>query len=97
VLDIFPQCDQAALTGESLPVTLRPGASAMMGSTITRGEIEAVCTATGGMTFFGKTAMLINNVDDMAHFEKIFYQINFSLTSLGGVCCVSVFMTLMLR
>mmetsp|Transcript_25348 Transcript_25348/g.42480 ORF Transcript_25348/g.42480 Transcript_25348/m.42480 type:complete len:914 (+) Transcript_25348:267-3008(+) len=91
------QCDQAALTGESLPVTLRPGASAMMGSTITRGEIEAVCTATGGMTFFGKTAMLINNVDDMAHFEKIFYQINFSLTSLGGVCCVSVFMTLMLR
>jgi H+-transporting ATPase len=35
------QVDQAALTGESLPVTMFPGGDAKMGSTVTRGEIEA--------------------------------------------------------
>ena len=36
------QVDQAQLTGESLPVTMRAGDSAMMGSTVTRGEVEAI-------------------------------------------------------
>ena len=33
--------DQAALTGESLPVTMHKGDSAKMGSTVVRGETEA--------------------------------------------------------
>ena len=32
--------DQAALTGESLPVTMYAGESAKMGSTVVRGEVE---------------------------------------------------------
>merc|ERR1712149_64721 len=32
--------DQAALTGESLPVTLYPGDKCLMGSTVARGETE---------------------------------------------------------
>ena len=31
--------DQSALTGESLPVTIRAGGPAMMGGTIVRGEV----------------------------------------------------------
>lgn len=34
------EVDQAALTGESLPVTMYAGDSAKMGSTVTRGEVE---------------------------------------------------------
>jgi cation transport ATPase len=34
------EVDQSALTGESLPVTMRHGDSPKMGSTITRGEVE---------------------------------------------------------
>jgi H+-transporting ATPase len=51
--------DQAALTGESLPVTMFEGDSAKMGSTVVRGEVEGTVSATGGNTFFGKTAALL--------------------------------------
>ena len=34
--------DQSALTGESLPVTLRGGDAAQMGATVVRGEVQAV-------------------------------------------------------
>jgi len=36
--------DQSALTGESLPVTLRGGDAAQMGATVVRGETHAVGT-----------------------------------------------------
>ena len=39
------EVDQSALTGESLPVTMYGGDSAKMGSTITRGEVEATVEA----------------------------------------------------
>jgi H+-transporting ATPase len=52
--------DQAALTGESLPVTMYEGDSAKMGSTVVRGEVEATVDATGSNTFFGKTASLLS-------------------------------------
>jgi H+-transporting ATPase len=42
------EVDQSALTGESMPVTMYKGDSAKMGSTVTRGEVEAtvqVCVA----------------------------------------------------
>ena len=61
---------------------------------MTRGEIEAVVTATGSGTFFGKTATLISNVDEMAHFEKVFQRINLSLTTLGVVIVTITFIML---
>ncbi len=42
------QVDQAALTGESLPVTMNPGAKLLMGSAIKRGEQKCIVVATGG-------------------------------------------------
>lgn len=77
------QIDQAALTGESFPVTMVTGDNAKMGSTVTRGEIEAVVTATGGQTFFGKTASLISSVDEVSHFQKILIRITMFLMAIS--------------
>jgi len=62
--------DQAALTGESLPVTMIKGDSPKMGSTVARGETEATVIATGMNTFFGKTANMIQSVDELGHLQK---------------------------
>ena len=85
------QIDQAALTGESLPVTMKQGQIAKMGSTITSGECEGVVYDHGPNTFFGKTASMIANVDEIGHFQKILLKItgflmgvSFVLVSIAG-------------
>jgi H+-transporting ATPase len=62
--------DQAALTGESLPVSKRPGDAAYSGSIVKQGEMVAVVTATGGNTFFGRTAKLVQSAGAQSHFQK---------------------------
>jgi magnesium-transporting ATPase (P-type) len=56
---LIPQVDQAALTGESLPVKKFSGDVAFSGSTIKQGEKHALVYATGMNTFFGRAASLI--------------------------------------
>jgi hypothetical protein len=56
---LSPQVDQAALTGESLPVKKFTGDVAFSGSSIKQGERHAVVYATGQKTFFGRAAALI--------------------------------------
>mmetsp|Transcript_39283 Transcript_39283/g.111218 ORF Transcript_39283/g.111218 Transcript_39283/m.111218 type:complete len:1040 (+) Transcript_39283:189-3308(+) len=80
--------DQAALTGESLPVTMTAGSSVKMGSTVTRGEVEATVQATGSHTFFGKTAALLQSVDEAGHFQKILLKIMIILAGLSLVLCL---------
>eukprot|EP00241_Pyramimonas_parkeae_P004648 CAMPEP_0114255710 /NCGR_PEP_ID=MMETSP0058-20121206/17717_1 /TAXON_ID=36894 /ORGANISM="Pyramimonas parkeae, CCMP726" /LENGTH=939 /DNA_ID=CAMNT_0001370133 /DNA_START=201 /DNA_END=3020 /DNA_ORIENTATION=+ len=84
--------DQAALTGESLPVTFHSGETAKMGSTVVRGEAEGIVTATGADTFFGKTATMIKSVDEMGHFQKILLRITFFLLfislTLVSICMI---------
>ncbi|XP_050379821.1 ATPase 8, plasma membrane-type-like isoform X1 [Argentina anserina] len=75
--------DQAALTGESLPVTKNPGDEVFSGSTCKQGEIEAVVIATGVHTFFGKAAHLVDNTNQVGHFQKV-------LTSIGNFCICSI-------
>ena len=89
------QVDQAALTGESLPVTMFPGSDAKMGSTVTRGEIEATVSATGSQTFFGKTADLVQGVDELGHFEKVLREIMILLVASGVLICAVVFFYLL--
>ena len=62
--------DQAALTGESLPVNKKPGDTAYSGSVAKQGEMVAVVTATGGKTFFGRTAKLVADAGARSHFQQ---------------------------
>jgi len=75
--------DQAALTGESLPVTFYKGDSAKMGSTVVRGEVEATVEFTGADTFFGKTASLLEEKHELSHLQHILMSIMYVLVALS--------------
>ena len=62
--------DQSALTGESLPATRNPGDAVYSGSIIRRGESSALVYATGANTYFGKTALLVQEAHTASHFQK---------------------------
>ena len=62
--------DQAALTGESLPVDKKTGDLAYSGSIAKKGEMTGVVIATGGNTFFGKTAHLVAKAGAVSHFQR---------------------------
>ncbi len=64
------EVDQSALTGESLPATRKPGEAVFSGSIIRQGEIGALVYATGGKTYFGKTAQLVQEAHTVSHFQK---------------------------
>lgn len=68
------EVDEAALTGESLPVQKFHGDSVKMGSTVVRGEVEGTVEFTGANTFFGKTAALLgvsNFLNERNIFSKV--------------------------
>ncbi len=64
------EVDQSALTGESLPVTAKPGGAVYSGSIIRQGEIDAIVYATGTNTYFGKTAQMVQSAHTISHFQK---------------------------
>jgi H+-transporting ATPase len=64
------EVDQSALTGESLPAERKSGEAVFSGSIIRRGEIGALVYATGGNTYFGKTAQLVQEAHTVSHFQK---------------------------
>lgn len=83
------EVDQAALTGESLPVTMYKGSSCKMGSTVVRGEVEGTVEFTGGQTFFGKTASMLQGQDELGNLQKVLLRIMIILVilsfSLSGI------------
>ena len=76
--------DQAALTGESLPVAKRVGDGAYSGSIAKQGSMTAVVTATGNQTFFGRTAKLVAAAGSKSHSEQAVLQIGDFLILLAG-------------
>merc|ERR550537_1462419 len=82
--------DQAALTGESLPVTLYEGDKTLMGSTVVRGETEGTVEFTGVDTFFGKTAALLANTEELSNVQYLLITIVRNLTLLSLVMCLIV-------
>jgi len=68
-------------------VTMTGGSQPKMGSTVTRGEVEATVEFTGMQTFFGKTAAMIQSVEEMSHFQKILLKIMFFLLAVSFVLC----------
>jgi H+-transporting ATPase len=89
--------DQAALTGESLPVTFFVGDSAKMGSTVVRGEVEGTVEYTGADTFFGKTASLLIDTHEASHLQKILMRIMFVLVGLSVTLCIINFVYLLVK
>ena len=75
--------DQAALTGESLPLSKNPGDAVFSGSTVRRGEIGALVYATGAKTYFGRTADLVQSAHVVSHFQKAVLRIGDSLIVLA--------------
>ena len=71
----FASIDQAALTGESLPVAKKVGDQAYSGSVVKQGEMEGVVIATGANTFFGRTAKLVAGAGSVGHAQKAMFQI----------------------
>lgn len=62
--------DQAALTGESLPVSRGRGDKVFSGSIARQGSMTAVVIATGNNTFFGHTAKLVASAGSKSHAEE---------------------------
>ena len=71
----FASIDQAALTGESLPVTKKIGDGAYSGSVVKQGEMEGVVISTGGNTFFGRTAKLVAGAGAVSHAQRAMFNI----------------------
>lgn len=64
------EVDQSALTGESLPVEHHRGELVYSGSIIRQGESNALVSATGSETYFGKTARLVEAAQTVSHFQR---------------------------
>ena len=64
------EVDQSALTGESLPVSRSPGEVVFSGSILRQGETGAMVYSTGADTYFGKTALLVDEAHTISHFQK---------------------------
>jgi H+-transporting ATPase len=81
--------DQAALTGESLPVSKKIGDIGYSGSIAKMGEMGAVVIGTGNNTFFGRTASLVASAGAGAsHTQKATAQIGDFLIFTSVVLCI---------
>lgn len=67
--------DQAALTGESMPVTKKAGLEAYSGSTVKEGEAAGVVIATGANTYLGRTTKLVAGAGAKSQAQKAMFDI----------------------
>ncbi len=84
----YVSIDQAALTGESLPVNKKIGDVIYSGSIVKQGEMDAVVTATGVHTFFGKTAKLVGKAGNVSHFQQAVMRVGDFLIATSVLLCV---------
>ncbi|MGD0727734.1 MAG: plasma-membrane proton-efflux P-type ATPase [Spirochaetia bacterium] len=75
--------DQSALTGESLPVETGPSDILYSSSVVKRGEAQCLVVNTGGSTFFGRTAELVQIARPKSHQEQIMLSIVRYMMYLG--------------
>jgi H+-transporting ATPase len=86
----YLDCDESALTGESLPVEKHTEDDAYSGSVVSRGEMTAVVTQTGSNTYIGKTAKLVEKADKKSHFEQAILKIGNFLILLAVVLIIVI-------
>ncbi len=77
--------DEAALTGESLPVEKHEGDIAYSGSIAKQGEMNCLVYGTALNTFFGRTAKLVASAKTKSHFQEAVLKIGQYLIVLNFV------------
>jgi H+-transporting ATPase len=91
------EVDQSALTGESLPVVRRTGEQVYSGSILRQGEVDAVTSATGKDTYFGKTAQLVEEAQTVSHFQRAVLKIGDYLIILAAILVVLILTVALFR
>jgi len=84
--------DQSALTGESLPVTVRESGILYSSSTVRQGEARCLVVNTAANTYFGRTAQLVRIAKPVSHQEQIMMAVvkYMMYVSLAALAIVSV-------
>lgn len=91
----YMQVDQSALTGESMPVTMKAGDTAYANSISKQGEMMAVVTSTGLNTYFGKTVALVARAEkeQRSHFQKMVINVGNFLIVLTIIMAAIILLT----
>jgi len=82
--------DEAALTGESLPVGKEDSDVAYSGTTVSQGEAKCVVMATGRTTRFARTVELVATAQEASHFQKAVLRIGYFLICSAAVLIVTI-------
>ncbi len=91
------EVDQSALTGESLPAELKSGDAVFSGAIVRQGEAGGLVYATGGATYFGKTAQLVQEAHTVSHFQRAVLKIGNYLIILAVVFVVLIIAVALFR
>ncbi len=91
------EIDQSALTGESLPVERAKGAAVYSGSVLKQGEADALVYGTGGHTFFGRTASLVQTAHTVSHFQRAVLKIGDFLIVIALVLVALILVVALFR
>jgi H+-transporting ATPase len=89
--------DQSMLTGETSPVKKTEGGKLYMGSIVKKGEIEAVVTATGPNTFFGKANSLMSKVNSKGKIQRVLGKVAFILIVVAFIIVSVILLALLLK
>ncbi len=86
--------DQSVLTGESLPVTKKPGDVAYANTVVKQGEMLAVVVNTGMHTNFSQVAALVAQAqqEETSHFQKMVIQVGDYLIFLTVLLVILIIM-----
>eukprot|EP00808_Paulinella_micropora_P011379 g70085.t1 len=89
--------NQSALTGESLPVTIRNDEMCKWGSTVETGEAVCLVVATGKDTFFGQTAALLTGPAEVSNLQKLLRKVMGVLVLLSFLVCIVIFIVIIIN
>ncbi len=89
--------DESALTGESLPSEKHVSDTTYAGSIVRQGEMDALVTATGLDSYFGKTTKLVEEAQTRSHFQKAIIKIGDYLIALAVSLVALIFLVALFR
>jgi len=91
--------DQSALTGESLPVSKKPGELAFANTIVKQGEMLAVIVNTGMQTNFSSVVSLVAKAqfESRSHFQKMVIRLGNFLIAVTGVLVLLIVLVSLFR